>query len=62
MDITKEEFDEKFRETVDSLIEGMAVSPEVDVRKFYGMACFLENITWFSPVLYGIIEKSKNKD
>ena len=57
--MTKEEFDHKFIETLDSLVEGMAKSPEVDLKKFTNMVCFLENLAFFSPVIYGLIEKSK---
>ena len=59
MDITKEEFDNQFRETLDSFIEGMAENAEVDLKKFYSMTCFLENLSFFSPVIYGLIEKPK---
>lgn len=59
--MTKEEFDAQFRETLDFLIEAMAENSEIDVKKFYGMTCFLENLSFFSPVLYGMIEDSKNK-
>lgn len=57
MEMTKEEFDHTFRETLDMYIEGLAENPDVDVRKFYGMACFLENMAFFSPVLYGLLQK-----
>lgn len=59
--MTKEEFDAQFRETLDFLIEAMAENSEIDVKKFYGMTCFLENLSFFSPILYGMIEDSKNK-
>lgn len=59
--MTKEEFDIQFRETLDFLVEAMAENSEIDVKKFYGMTCFLENLAFFSPVIYGIIEDSKNK-
>lgn len=59
MDLTKEEFDYKFKETLDSLIEGMAENSEIDLKKFYSMTCFLENLAFFSPVIYGLIEKAK---
>lgn len=59
--MTKEEFDAQFRETLDFLIEAMAENSEIDVKKFYGMTCFLENLAFFSPVIYGMIEDSKNK-
>lgn len=59
--MTKEEFEIQFRETLDCLVEAMAENAEIDVKKFYGMTCFLENLAFFSPVIYGMIEESKNK-
>lgn len=59
MEMTKEEFEDKFRETLDSLLEGMAENSEIDLKKFYSMACFLENLVFFSPVIYGMIKNSK---
>jgi hypothetical protein len=40
-------------------VEGMAENSEIDVNKFYGMTYFLENLYFFSPVIYGFIEDSK---
>lgn len=57
--MTKEEFDDKFRASLDALIEGMAENSEIDVKKFYGMTLFLENLAFFSPVLYGLVENAK---
>ncbi|CAA9261971.1 MAG: hypothetical protein AVDCRST_MAG95-2347 [uncultured Adhaeribacter sp.] len=59
MDITKEEFDEKFRETLDDLLLTMAEHPEVEPSKFFGMACVLENLSFFGPVLYDALQNSK---
>lgn len=59
MELSKEEFDQEFRESLDFLLEEMAENAAIDVNKFYGMACFLENLAFFSPVLYGLIEQSK---
>lgn len=59
MEITKEEFDDKFKATLNALIEQMAENGEIDVKKFYGMTCFLENLAFFSPVIYGMIENAK---
>ena len=56
--MTKEEFEHKFGESMDALLEAMAENPEIDPEKFYGMACILENLRVFSPVLYGA---SRNK-
>ncbi|CAN5239298.1 hypothetical protein BH23BAC1_BH23BAC1_47410 [soil metagenome] len=57
--MTREEFDLKFKEVLDAFLEGMAESPEIDVKKFYGMTYFLENLSFFSPVIYGVIEDAK---
>lgn len=57
--MNKEEFDKKFHEAIDTLLEGMAANPAIDLKKFYSMACFLENVAFFSPVLYEVIKKSK---
>lgn len=40
---------------MDALLKAMAENPEIDPEKFYGMACILENMRFFSPVLYGAI-------
>lgn len=57
--MTKEEFDDKFKETLDVLIAQMAENGEIDLKKFYGMTLFLENLAFFSPVIYGLIENAK---
>ena len=62
MDITKEEFNEQFRETVDTLIIAMAEHEEVNPEKFYSMACVLENLAFFSPVIYGALRNRKEAD
>ncbi|GAB3169004.1 hypothetical protein [Telluribacter humicola] len=61
MDLTKEEFDNRFAETLDALLVAMAESPEVDVPKFYTMTLVLENLRYFSPVLFGAIQQSEKK-
>ena len=61
MEITKEEFNDQFRETVDTLLLAMAEHAEIDLEKFYSMACMLENLAFFSPVIYGAILKSKKE-
>lgn len=59
MEITQKEFDNTFRETVDTLLVAMAEHAEVDMEKFYSMACMLENLAFFSPVIYSAIQNSK---
>lgn len=58
--MTQEEFNDKFRETLDELLLAMAESPDIDLDKFYSMTCVLENLSFFAPVLYGAI-KDKNQ-
>ncbi|GAB3195224.1 hypothetical protein ABID22_003608 [Pontibacter aydingkolensis] len=55
--MTKEEFENKFGETLDAIVEAMAENTEIDPEKFYSMACIIENLRFFSPVLYGAIKK-----
>ncbi len=59
MDLSKEEFDDKFRTSLDEIIKEMAENSEIDVKKFYGMTLFLENLAFFSPVLYGLLEDAR---
>ncbi|MDQ4140653.1 MAG: hypothetical protein M3142_09005 [Bacteroidota bacterium] len=61
MDITKEDFNNKFQDTLDDILVAMAEHPDIDPKKFYSMACILENLTFFGPVLYDAIQNSKNK-
>jgi hypothetical protein len=55
--MTEEEFDARYTYTLDALVAIMAEEPEVDPEKFYGMVCLLENLRYFSPVLYGALKK-----
>lgn len=55
--MTEEEFDATFTYTLDVLLATMAEEPEIDPEKFFSMACVLENLRYFSPVLYGAIRK-----
>jgi hypothetical protein len=59
MEISKEEFDHQFKETLDILIREMAQNSEINMEKFYNMAYFLENLAFFSPVIYDLIQQSK---
>lgn len=61
MELTKEEFDTRFAETLDALLVTMAESPDIDVRKFYSMTFILENLRYLSPVLFGMIQQSQKK-
>lgn len=57
--MTEKEFDGKFEETLDAILVAMAENSEVDPEKFYSMACVLENLSFFSPVLFGAIKNKK---
>ena len=58
-DMTEEEFDSRYEEALHSIIAALAECPEIDPEKFYNMACVLENLRFFSPVLYGLITPDK---
>lgn len=60
--MTKEEFDNSVRETVDTLLLNMAEHPEVDPEKFYSMACILENLAFFSPIIFSALQSAKKVD
>ncbi|MHC2990404.1 hypothetical protein OB13_01965 [Pontibacter sp. HJ8] len=57
MKMTEEEFNATYAGALDALLEVMAENAEIDPEKFYSMACILENLRFFSPVLYGAIRK-----
>lgn len=57
--MTEQEFDERFTEALDQVLTAMAENPEVDPQKFYSMTFVLENLRYFSPVLYGALRKPK---
>ncbi len=61
MKMTEEEFDNRLVETLDGFLETLAESPEVDLDKFYTMTCLLENLRYFSPVIYGVLKDSSKK-
>ncbi len=59
--MTQEEFDQQFREALDLASENMASHKEIDVKQFYGMMYFFENLAFFSPVLYDLLHNAKMK-
>jgi hypothetical protein len=61
MSMTKAEFELMFRDSLDNMLEEMAKNSEIDVQKFFGMACNIENLAFFIPVIYGMIEESSIK-
>jgi len=58
--MTKEEFELNFNQIHEKLLESMANNPHVNPDKFYTMACFLENISFFSPVIFSLLKKKNN--
>lgn len=57
--MTEEEFDSRYEEALHNIIAALAESPEIDPEKFYNMACVLENLRFFSPVLYAMLLSGK---
>ncbi|WP_170866185.1 hypothetical protein [Pontibacter flavimaris] len=57
--MTKEEFTENYANALDAIIAAMAEEQEIDPDKFYSMICVLENLRFFSPVLYAAIRSKK---
>lgn len=57
--MTEEEFDANYTEALDAVLEAMAENEGIDPQKFFGMTCILENLRFFSPVLYGAILNGK---
>lgn len=53
--MTQKEFDSQFTKALMNITEAMAESQEIDPAKFYSMVCILENMRFFSPVLYGAL-------
>jgi len=53
--MTEEEFNKKYTEALDAVVAAMAENPEIDPEKFYSMACILENLRFFSPILYSAL-------
>lgn len=59
MDLTKEEFNDKIQETMDNILLAMAEHEDINPEKFYSMTCILENLAFFSPVIFGALKNSK---
>lgn len=57
--MTEKEFNDKFKETLDTIIVAMAENSEIDPKKFFSMTCVLENLSFFSPILYGALKNKK---
>ncbi len=59
MQLTEEEFDNQFKETLDGLVQHLADNAEVSPEAFYHMTCVLENLSFFGPFLYDLLQKQK---
>lgn len=55
--MTAEEFEATYTLALDAILEAMAENAEIDPEKFYSMTCLIENLRFFSPVLYSAIKK-----
>ncbi|WP_197088664.1 hypothetical protein [Rufibacter radiotolerans] len=57
--MTEEEFDANYADALENILVAMAENSEIAPEKFYNMACLIENLRFFSPVLYCAILKGK---
>ena len=57
--MTSEEFETNFTQTLDTILEALANSSEVKPEKFYSLACVVENLRYFSPVLYSAVKQKE---
>lgn len=60
--MTEEEFTKRYKETLDALVVAMAENPEIEPKKFFDMACVLENISFFGPIIYAAMLKPKKEE
>lgn len=60
MELNEEEFNEQFTEALDAVMELMARTEEIDPKKFFSMVCILENLQFFSPVLFSALKQKDN--
>ena len=61
MHFTEEDFTDKLTEAIDTVVAAMVETPEIDPNKFFSMVCMLENLQFFSPVIYGAL-RVKDKE
>ncbi|WP_192821303.1 hypothetical protein [Rufibacter sp. LB8] len=59
--MTEKEFDASYADALENILVTLAQNEEIDPAKFYHMACLVENLRFFSPVLYGAILDGKKK-
>ncbi len=61
MQLSEEEFDNQFKQTLDGLVQHMADNSEVSPEAFFHMTCVLENLSFFGPFLYDLLQKPKRQ-
>lgn len=61
MPLNEEEFNEQFTEALDAVIAVMAESPEIEPTRFFNVVCMLENLQFFSPVIFSAIKKEQSE-
>jgi hypothetical protein len=59
MEMNQEDFDHQFRATLDAVLHAAAGEEEVGLQEFYHVACVLENLSFFGPFLYDLLQKPK---
>ncbi|WP_207434590.1 hypothetical protein [Sabulibacter ruber] len=58
--MTEEEFDANYVAALDAVLEAMAEEKEIEPGKFFSMTYILENLRYFSPVIYGVLQNARN--
>jgi len=58
MELEEAAFNEQFIQTLDTVIETMAETPEIGPEKFFSMVCLLENLQFFGPVIYSALKSN----
>lgn len=53
------EFTEQFTETLDAVLVNMAESPEIEPSQFFSVACLLENLQFFAPVIFSVLKQKE---
>jgi hypothetical protein len=56
MQMNEKEFSEKLTEAINTVVEAMAETPEIEPVRFFNMVCVLENLQFFAPVIYSAIK------
>jgi hypothetical protein len=59
--MTEQEFDAHYADALENILVAMAENGEIDPQKFYNMACVIENLRFFSPVLFAAIKNPSNE-